>query len=131
MKHHLPPEVFDAHLVTEVLGFGAGLALSTLLLGLLRRGEGKQSDAIARYYQAIAALLWNLGGLLGVLLTLFGARNHNVLFHLAAVLHFSGAAFFPPAFLALWSTPLPSVVRKRSHPDAELRGGSVGIGNPT
>jgi hypothetical protein len=38
----------------------------------LRRGAGKQPDARARYYQAAAALLWNLGGLLKVLLILCG-----------------------------------------------------------
>jgi two-component system, LytTR family, sensor kinase len=105
MQHRLPSEVIDAYLASEVLGFGAGLALSTLLLGLLRRGTGKQPDAVARYYQAIAALMWNLGGLLGVLLTLFGARDHHALLQTASVLHFSGAAFFPPAFLALWRKP--------------------------
>lgn len=105
MLHRLPPEIIEAHLASEVLGFGTGLALSTLLLGLLRRGEGKQPDARARYYQAAAALMWNLGGLLRVLLTLFGARDWQAMLLTASVLHFSGAAFFPPAFLALWRKP--------------------------
>jgi two-component system, LytTR family, sensor kinase len=105
MPHSLPPEMMDAYLASEVLGFGAGVALSTLLLGLLRRGADKQSEAVARYYQAIAALMWNFGGLLGVLLTLFGARDYHALLRTAAILHISGAAFFPPAFLALWHKP--------------------------
>ncbi|HKE03366.1 MAG TPA: hypothetical protein VKE91_04870, partial [Blastocatellia bacterium] len=105
MLHRLAPEMIEAHLAGEVLGFGAGLALSALLLGLLRRGAGKQPDARARYYQATAALMWNLGGLLEVLLILFGARDRQALFQTVAVLHFGGAAFFPPAFLALWSKP--------------------------
>src|SRR5215510_5093858 len=105
MLHCLPPEIADAYLASEVLGFGAGVALSTLLLGLLRRGAGKQPDARARYYQAAAALMWNLGGLLEVLLILFGARERQALFQTVSVLHFSGAAFFPPAFLALWLKP--------------------------
>src|SRR5262249_58485067 len=92
-------------LASEVLGFGAGLALSTLLLGLLRRGAGKQSDACARYYQAAAALMWNLGGLLEVLLILFGARDRQALFQTVAVLHFCGAAVFSSALLALLSEP--------------------------
>jgi two-component system, LytTR family, sensor kinase len=105
MSHCLPPEMMEAYLASEVLGFGAGLALSSLLLGLLRRGAGKQPDARARYYQAAAALMWNLGGLLEVLLILFGARDRHALFQMVSVLHFSGAAFFPPAFLALWPKP--------------------------
>src|SRR5262249_30951209 len=105
MSNCLPPEMFEAYLASEVLGFGAGVALSSLLLGLLRRGAGKQPDARARYYQAAAALLWNLGGLLEVLLILFGARDRHTLFQTVSVLHFSGAAFFPPAFLALWPKP--------------------------
>jgi two-component system, LytTR family, sensor kinase len=105
MSHCLPPEMMDAYLASEVLGFGAGVALSSLLLSLLRRGAGKQPDARARYYQAAAALLWNLGGLLKVLLILFGARDRQALFQASSVLHFSGAAFFPPAFLALWPKP--------------------------
>jgi two-component system, LytTR family, sensor kinase len=105
MTHRLPPEIFEAHLASEALGFGVGLALSALLLGLLRRGAGKQPDARARYYQAAAALMWNLGGLLEILLTLFGASDQQALLKTVAVLHFSGAAFFPPAFLALWGKP--------------------------
>src|SRR5215475_9715337 len=105
MLHRLAPEMIETHLASGVLGFGAGLALSALLLGLLRRGAGKQPDARARYYQATAALMWNLGGLLEVLLILFGARDRQALFQTVAVLHFGGAAFFPSAFLSLWSKP--------------------------
>src|SRR5215475_4741312 len=105
MSHCLPPEMMEAHLASEVLGFGAGLALSALLLCLLRRGAGKQPDARARYYQAAAALMWNLGGLLEGLLSLFGSRDQQALILTAEVLHISGAAFFPPAFLALWRKP--------------------------
>src|SRR5262245_66306744 len=42
MSHCLPPEMMDAYLASEVLGFGAGLALSELLLGLLRGGAGQE-----------------------------------------------------------------------------------------
>ncbi|MGH9940538.1 MAG: sensor histidine kinase [Blastocatellia bacterium] len=105
MSHCMPSEIIEAHLAGEVLGFGAGLALSTLLLCLLRRGAGKQSDSRARYYQATAALMWNLGGLLGVLLVIFGMRDQRELLLTAEILRFGGAAFFPPAFLALWRKP--------------------------
>ncbi|HKQ73699.1 MAG TPA: histidine kinase [Blastocatellia bacterium] len=105
MPHSLAPEMIEPYLAGEVLGFGAGLALSTLLLGLLRRGAGKQPDARAGYYQAATALMWNLGGLLIALLTLFGARNQQSLFLTASVMHVGGAAFFPPAFLSLWRKP--------------------------
>jgi two-component system LytT family sensor kinase len=105
MPHHMAPEMIEAHLASEVLGFGAGVALSALLLGLLRRGADKQPEARAGYYQATAALMWNLGGLLNALLTLFGAKDQRWLHLTALVLHFSGAAFFPPAFLALRHKP--------------------------
>src|SRR5262249_58989912 len=100
MLHRLAPEMIEAHLAGEVLGFGAGLALSALLLGLLRRGAGKQPDARARYYQATAALMWNLGGLLEVLLILFGARDRQALFQTVAVPPFGGPAVFSPRLLA-------------------------------
>src|SRR5262249_9809500 len=105
MPRCLAPEMIEPYLAAKVLGFGAGMALSTLLLGLLRRGAGKQPDARARYYQAAAALMWNLGGLLEVLLTLFGAGDNRAMFQTASVLHYGGAAFFPSAFLALWRDP--------------------------
>src|SRR5215475_8801055 len=105
MLHHLPPNMIEASLASEVLGFGAGLALSALLLCLLRRGASKQSDSRAGYYQAMAALTWNLGGLLKVLLDLFGAREQRALLLTASILHFGSAALFPSAFLALWRKP--------------------------
>jgi two-component system LytT family sensor kinase len=115
MPHHLGPEMIEAHLASEVLGFGAGVALSTLLLGLLRRGAGKQPEARAGYYQATAALMWNLGGLLNVLLRVFGARDQRPLLLTALVLHYSGAAFFPASFLALW---------RRSSDEQSIRAGA-------
>jgi hypothetical protein len=60
MPHHMAPEMIDAHLASEVLGFGAVVALSALLLGLLRQGADKQPEARAGYYKAIAALMWKL-----------------------------------------------------------------------
>jgi hypothetical protein len=105
MQHCLGPEIMEAYLAGEVLGFGAGVALSTLLLGLLRRGAGKQPNACAGYYQVIVALMWNLGGLLVAAINLFGASDQKSLLLTASVLHNSGAAFFPPAFLALWPKP--------------------------
>ncbi|HEX5081813.1 MAG TPA: histidine kinase [Blastocatellia bacterium] len=115
MRLDIGLEMIEAHLASEALGFGAGVALSVLLLGLLRRGAGKQPDARAGYYQATAALMWNLGGLLIASLTLFGAKNHRLPLLTALVLHISGAAFFPPAFLALRLKPSdPQSIRAKS-----------------
>jgi two-component system LytT family sensor kinase len=69
---------------------------------LLSQGAGQKSYARARYYQAATSLMWNLGGLLISLIVIFGEHKHPTLLMAAAVLHFIGGAFFPPAFLALW-----------------------------
>jgi two-component system LytT family sensor kinase len=98
----LPPEMTEAHLTSEILGFGTGLALSLLTLGLLRRGASQQSNSRARYHQTTSALMWYLGGLLSSLLVLFGLREWWALMLLARVMNFIGAAFFPSAFLAMW-----------------------------
>jgi two-component system, LytTR family, sensor kinase len=105
MTPHLPPEITEAHLTSEILGFGTGLALLMLTFGLLRRGAGQQSNTRARYHQAAIGLMWYLGGLLWSLLYLFGLREWRALLLAANVMNFTGAAFFPSAFLAMWLKP--------------------------
>ena len=134
MLHRLPPEIIGAHLASEVLGFGAGLALSALLLGLLRRGAGKQPDARAGYYQAAAALMWNLGGLLeGLGHPLRRARSTDAASNGGGIAH-QRRGVFPSGFSGavaqtlrrkiaqVKSLPIsaPNIVRKRSHFVAEL-----------
>lgn len=104
LLHPVPIEMMDLHLTSQALGFGAGLVMSVMLLTLMHRGARKQKDLQARYYYAGTALLWNLGGLLGALLPVFGFSS-PALYITAAILNFTGAAFFPPSFLRLWQKP--------------------------
>ncbi|HKV39632.1 MAG TPA: histidine kinase [Blastocatellia bacterium] len=105
MLKSLPPRMLNVYFASAALGFSVGLVLSLLLLGLLRRRSYNGSGARARFFLVATALSWNLGGLLRALLFIFGASNWRLLVLIASVLHFSSAAFFPPAFLALWRKP--------------------------
>lgn len=103
----------ELHLISHTLGYGVGVVLSVLLLGLLHRASLKfrhtstrnQPDARAKYYQAATALMWYLGGLLDTLPIVYGGSHNSRLGFAASILHFSGAAFFPAGFLALWRRP--------------------------
>jgi two-component system, LytTR family, sensor kinase len=100
-----PHKMTDAYLIGQTLGFGAGVVMSALLLNLLRRNTAGQPGARAKYWQAAFALMWNLGGLLGELGNLAGARLDSPWMLAVGVLNFCGAAFFPVGFLMLWQRP--------------------------
>ncbi len=101
----LPLPSIEACLIAQTLGFGAGVVMSVLLLNLLRRSVPNQTGAHAKYLQATFALMWNVGGLLGLLLEVAGVTWHSPWTMVASMLNFAGAAFFPMSFLALWQRP--------------------------
>ncbi|NOT60694.1 MAG: histidine kinase [Acidobacteria bacterium] len=92
-------------LVAQTLGFGTGVVMSVLLLTLLWRGHRRQTGARGKYQQAIFALMWHLGGLMGMSLRVIYGERVSLWMALAVMLNFVGAAFFPLGFLALWQRP--------------------------
>ncbi len=100
-----PHEISDPYLIIQTLGFGAGVVMSALLLALLWRSPTNQSNRRAKYLQAIFALMWNAGGLAGEGLQILGTSPQSKLLIFVSLVNFSGAAFFPISFLALWQRP--------------------------
>lgn len=92
-------------LTLQTLGFGTGVVMSVLLFVLLWRNKGEQTGLRAKYKQVIFALMWNLGGLAGVLLQIVNGAEPSLWKASAGLIGFIGAAFFPLGFLALWQRP--------------------------
>ena len=95
-------QVADSFLIGQTLGFGAGLVIAVLLLLLIRRVSILTTDWWASYSLAAGVLLWNLFGLIEVLLLVFGFPHSGTVTLLASAVAFSGAALLPVSFLALW-----------------------------
>ncbi len=100
-----PHGMADAYFIGQILGFGAGVVMSALLLNLLRRAAAGQPGAGAKYWQVAFALMWNLGGLLSQLGSMVGAPLGSPWMLAVVAINFSGAAFFPVGFLMLWQRP--------------------------
>jgi two-component system LytT family sensor kinase len=103
-KTAMPPRIPDYLLVSELLGFGTGTVLSILLVLLVRRSPQRSRGTPLL---AFSALLWNVVGLLTVLLMLSGMGIQSLPVSLARATFLSGGAIFPISFLMLWSRPLP------------------------
>lgn len=95
-------QVADSFLIGQTLGFGAGLVIAVLLLLLIRRVSILTTDWWASYSLAAGILLWNLFGLIEVLLLVFGFPRFGTSTLLISAAAFSGAALLPVSFLALW-----------------------------
>ncbi|MEK7831464.1 MAG: hypothetical protein AAB401_10290, partial [Acidobacteriota bacterium] len=94
-----------ACLTAQTLGFGTGVVMSVLLFALLWRGAREQTGLLAKYKQVTFALMWNLGGLTGVLLEVVNGAQRSWWTASAGLMGYVGAAFFPLGFLALWQRP--------------------------
>jgi two-component system LytT family sensor kinase len=101
MHHHMP----DYLLVSELLGFGTGSVLSILLLLLARRAAHRSPGSTLL---GLCALVWNIFGLLMILLILSGMPGNSLAVNLARSAYLSAGALFPVSFLRLWSRPLPA-----------------------
>src|ERR1700692_2627070 len=99
MRHAMP----DYLLISELLGYGTGTVLSIVLALLVRRASHR---TIATRLLAFCALLWNVFGLLLIVLVLFGMGTHSWPVNLARATSMAGGAMFPISFLLLWSRPL-------------------------
>jgi two-component system LytT family sensor kinase len=95
----------DYVLVAELLGFGAGAVLSTLLALLVRRSPHNSPGTRLLVF---CALLWNLAGLAMIVFILTGVPSRSPAIGLAQTAHLSAGALFPISFLLLWSRPLPA-----------------------
>src|SRR5262245_21281388 len=90
-------------LVSELLGFGTGCVLSILLLLLARRTAQRSTGSSLL---GLCALVWNVFGLLMVLLILSGMPPESLTIGLVRAAYLTAGAAFPVTFLRLWARPL-------------------------
>lgn len=99
MLHAMP----DYLLISELLGYGTGTVLSIVLALLVRSASHRTT---ATRLLALCALLWNVFGLLMIVLVLFGMGPRSWPVNVAHATSGAGGAIFPISFLLLWSRPL-------------------------
>ena len=103
------------HLLTEFLGFSAGLSVSVILLQLIRgswRLEGQRSPSLLL---AAALLVWNCGGVATTMLRMAGYHFHSKEVDLACSIGFGGLLIFSPAMLSIWRLSHRSEQLKRAY----------------
>jgi two-component system, LytTR family, sensor kinase len=99
MRYHM----HEYLLVSELLGFGTGTVLSILLLLLARRAAHRSPGSTLL---GLCALVWNMFGLLMILLVLSGMPTGSLAVSLARSAYLSAGAVFPVSFMRLWARPL-------------------------
>ncbi len=92
-------------LVSEVLGNGAALLLTSVLLLLIVRTA---RASFALWLGAFSALLWIGGCLSGNLLILAGAAPQSSAVWYTKIAELAAGVIFPISFLMLWSLPEPA-----------------------
>jgi two-component system LytT family sensor kinase len=95
----------DLVLVTEVLGNGAALAITVVLLLLIVRTARKN---FAMWLGAFSALLWIGGCLSGTVLILAGASPVSSAVWNTHLAELAAGVIFPVSFLLLWPLPEPA-----------------------
>lgn len=95
----------DLVLVSEVLGNGAALVLTIVLLLLIVRTARSN---FAMWLGAFCALLWIGGSLSGTLLILAGAAPESSAVWISKLAELAAGAIFPVSFLLLWPLPEPA-----------------------
>jgi two-component system LytT family sensor kinase len=95
----------DLVLVSEVLGDGAALLITVVLLLLILRTARTN---LAMWLGAFCALLWIGGGLSGTLLVLAGAPPMSPTVWMTHLAVLASGAIFPISFLLLWPLPEPA-----------------------
>lgn len=99
--HGLLP-VTDTRLACDLIGFGTGLAISTLLLLFAVRAARLPGTAYANLLFAACAVLWNAGGLAHALLLVLGYHEENLPVLFATAFQFTAAAVWPLPMLIIW-----------------------------
>jgi two-component system LytT family sensor kinase len=102
MPFERPP---DLVLVSEVLGNGAALVLTIVLLLLIVRTARAN---FALWLGAFCALLWIGGCLSGTLLLISGAGPQSSGLWISKLAELAAGAIFPISFLLLWPLPEPA-----------------------
>jgi two-component system, LytTR family, sensor kinase len=96
------PGAIDAFIAGNLIGFTVGLVISILLLALTIRSAKLPGTAVANIVLAIAALLWNAGGMAQVILNPQSIPNLAGGSRIAGAIQFTGAAIWPIPMLAIW-----------------------------
>lgn len=91
----------DPYLATELIGFSAGLVITLLLLILTLRAAKFPGSSFANIPLACCSFLWNLAGLVHVVLPLWKS-NHVHATLVASGIQFTAAAIWPIPMLAIW-----------------------------
>ena len=94
----------DYLLISELLGYSTGTVLSIVLALMVRRASRRNPGT---RLLAFCALLWNVFGLLGIVMILGGIAPRTWPVNLARATSMAGGAVFPVSFLLLWSRPMP------------------------
>ncbi|MGA2595774.1 MAG: histidine kinase [Bryobacteraceae bacterium] len=100
----MPLVIPDYLLISELLGYGAGVVLAAVLAMLVRRAPHHSPGT---RLLVVCALLWNVGGLLSILLVVSGMSNRSMTVNMLRSAAMTGGAIFPVSFLLLWTRPNP------------------------
>src|SRR5262249_20295017 len=92
----------DSHLIGDLIGFTAGLAITILLLILTIRAAKLPGTPVANIVLALCSLIWNLGGLVHVVELALGLPREAQQVVIASAVQFTGAAIWPIPMLAIW-----------------------------
>lgn len=92
----------DTYIAGGLIGFGAGLAISVLLLVLTLRAAKLPGTPLANILLAVCSLAWNLGGMMCAICLALGFPRASRPGALAAAFQFSSAAAWPLPLIAIW-----------------------------
>ncbi|MFN9754318.1 MAG: sensor histidine kinase [bacterium] len=91
-----------AQLLTQLLGFVAGLAVSLVLLQLIRSSWRLEEQRRPSLLLAASLLVWNCGGAAGTALMIGGYALHSPEVRLVCSIGYLGLLIFCPATLSVW-----------------------------
>lgn len=113
MESHSAPS--DAQLLTQALGFSAGLAISFVLLQLMRGSWRLEEQRRPSLLLAVSLLVWNCGGAITTALMIYGYSMRSPQVRLACGIGYSGLLIFSPAMLSVWRLSHRSRRLKRAY----------------
>jgi two-component system LytT family sensor kinase len=102
-----------AYLLTQFLGFAAGLAVSLVLLQLIRGSWRVEEQRLPSLLLASSLLVWNCGGAVSTALMIGGHTLHSSKVQLACRIGYGGLLMFAPAMLSAWRISHRSDLLKR------------------
>lgn len=102
-------------LLTQFLGFFAGLSVSVILLQFMRGSWRLEEQRRPSLMLAVSLLVWNCGGAATTVLMMCGYRLYSPEAQLACSIGYSGLLIFTPAMLSIWRLSHRSDRLKRAY----------------